>query len=253
MRLSALRFAITERMARLHVRISKDGISKSGDAVLLYEGREPTKSELSTRIYSEGGADLIVVDESNSFSSRSDGKRRNLTIVCTRVRDRKRYADIQKLMSNKKRIRQKYSNTYEPELSRIVEAISEQDIVIVERHSRIDFDSMSDTASKRHLYMRLLTASLTDAIMVDPGRQVDIIIDTPPIQSGVEMIELARSLQRDGRKVRWFEIRRSASDRYLTVHDFETGVVSDMVEGIPKGTVIFNEYIRKRFRGTIRE
>lgn len=32
-------------------------------------------------------------------------------------------------------------------------------------------------------------------------------------------------------RIRWFETKRSASDRYLTIHDFETGTVSDHVEG----------------------
>ncbi len=39
-------------------------------------------------------------------------------------------------------------------------------------------------------------------------------------------------LSSTGRKVRWFETRRSASDKYLKIHDFATGAVSDHIEGV---------------------
>ena len=221
-------------------------ISKGG--VLLFRGRTPTESEISSKGLSESKADLIVVDESNMFSSRTDDRRKNLTVVCTRVYDRSRYGDVVKKIPSKKGVRSKYASTHEPDRSRVVQAISDQDISIVERHRKIDYDRMSTPESKKKFYISVLEEAAKEAVELDPDRESDVIIDSVPFKADREIEGLGRKLSREGARIRWFETRKSASDRYLSVHDYETGVIADHVEGIEETAPLF-KILRRRFRG----
>ena len=221
---------------------------RSKGGVLLFRGRTPTESEVSSRGLLEPKADLIVVDESNMFSSRTDDRRKNLTVVCTRVYDRNRYGDVVKKIPSKKGVRSKYTSTHEPDLSRVVRAISEQDISIVERHRRIDYGKMSSPESKKELYVSVLEDAVRGAVELDPERETDVVIDSIPFKADREIEGIGRKLSLEGFRIRWFETRKSASDRYLSVHDYETGVVADHVEGIEETASLF-EIMRRRFRG----
>lgn len=230
-------------------RFKDEGVlQRSKGGVLLFRGRIPTESEISSRGLSELKSDLIVVDESNMFSSRTDGHRKNLTVVCTRVYDRKGYGDVVKRIPSKKGVRSKYVSTREPDLSHIVRAISEQDISIVERHRNIDYCKVSSPESKKELYISVLEDAVRDAIKLDPERETDVIIDSIPFKADQEIEGVGRILSQEGARIRWFETRKSASDRYLSVHDYETGVIADHVEGIGETAPLF-DILRRRFRG----
>ncbi len=217
------------------------------NGVLLYKGREPTQKELASRWLSENAADLIVVDESNSFSDMGNGRRKNLTVVCTRVRNRGGYDSVIDIIPNRKNIRSKYSNSREDDRLRIIRAIAYQDVDIVEKHRKIDSRKLSDSESKKRFYLDVLEGAVTAAVDLDPDRATDILIDSPPIKMDRELGDLGRRLDESGRNVRWFETRKSASDKHLTIHDFETGVVSDHVEGIRETDHLYS-IIRRRVR-----
>ena len=220
-------------------------MSGSG-SVRLFRGREPTESEISSRPLSRDAADLILVDESNSFSSKGDDVRRNLTIVCTRVRDTRRFEKTADLLPSKKGVRTKYSNSKNSDRMKILRDIASQDVDMVESHRPIDYDAVKASEEKKKLYMGTLAEAINKALDIDPAKDADIVLDTPPVSIDRELRTFARHLEDTGRKVRWFETRRSASDKYLQVHDFATGTVSDHIEGVDEK----DNYgiIRKRVR-----
>lgn len=223
----------------------KRQMSRSG-SVRLFRGREPTESEISSRPLSRDTADLILVDESNSFSSKGDDVRRNLTIVCTRVRDTRRFEKTADLLSSKKGVRTKYSNSKNSDRMKILRDIASQDVDMVESHRPIDYDAVKASEEKKKLYMGTLAEAINKALDIDPAKDADIVLDTPPVSIDMELRTFARHLEDTGRKIRWFETRRSASDKYLQVHDFATGTVSDHIEGVDEK----DNYgiIRKRVR-----
>lgn len=204
----------------------------SGSGMRLFRGRNPTESDISSRPLSKDVADLILVDESNSFSSIDDDSRKNLTIVCTRARDVHRFEKTADLLPSKKGVRTKYSNTKNSDRVRILKDISSQDVVIVESHRPIDYVAVETSEAKKKLYMGTLSEAVGKALDVDPTRDADVVLDTPPVSIDRELRTLSRHLDDTGRKVRWFETRRSASDKFLQVHDFATGTVSDHIEGV---------------------
>ena len=224
---------------------SEDYNRRSG--VLLFKGRVPTQQELTFRTKSSTNADLIVVDESNSFSGKGDGRRKNLTIVCTRVRDRNKYAAVVGLIPSKKGVRSKYSNSRDSDRRKIVESISDQDIDIVVRHRRIDYRNLPDAESKKKFYLGTLEDAIVATVDIEPNRPVDVLIDSPPLKIDKELSDFGIWLTSTDRDVHWFETKRSASDRYLTVHDFETGVVSDHIEDFNESEPLF-EVIKRRVR-----
>lgn len=209
----------------------KRQMSGSGN-VRLFRGREPTESEISSRPLSRDAADLILVDESNSFSSKGDDVRRNLTIVCTRVHDVRRFEKTTELLPSKKGVRTKYSNSKNSDRVKILKDMASQDVDIVESHRPIDYEAVKAPDDKKKLYMRVLSEAVGKALDIDPAKDTDIILDTPPVSIDKELKTFARHMEDTGRKVRWLETRRSASDKYLQVHDFATGTVSDYIEGV---------------------
>lgn len=227
-------------------RFAKEPVRSDSGLVMLYRGREPTQRELAAKPYSQNGADLIIVDESNSFSGLPEGRRKNLTVVCTRVRNRRDYEKVLDDIPWKKGHRSKYSYTREQDLPRIVGAISEKDIDIIEAHKKIDYDQLSDVESKKRFYMGVLRKAVNNTVELDPERDVDILIDSPPLRVNPELTEFGRELSSDHR-IRWFETKRSASDKYLIIHDYETGVVSDHIEGIPGKDQLYRR-LKRRIR-----
>ncbi len=227
-------------------RFAKETVHSESGMVMLYRGRDPTQSELTHKPRLQNGADLIIVDESNAFSGSANKRRKNLTIVCTRVRDRRDYGKVMDEIRMKGGERTKYSNSHEKDLIRIIEAISEKDIDIVEAHRKINYESLTDAESKRRFYMGVLRKAVTDTVDLDSERDVDILIDTPPLRMKSEMTSFGKELSAE-RRIRWFETKRSASDRYLTIHDFETGTVSDHVEGNREKEHLY-EILKRRVR-----
>ena len=184
-------------------RAGQDGVRR----VHLFRGSQVEKGDVPAR---DSTTDLIVVDESNSFSSMGDGPRKNLTVVCSRVGDRRSFDKIAGTIPMKNGQRTKYSNTKEPALTRIVRGIANQDISIVERHARIDSKDLDDPSDKKRLYMEVLSKSIQDAIDLDRSKPVDIILDTPPLKINGELVGLGSRLSEEY-GVRWFTTKRSAS------------------------------------------
>lgn len=236
------------RFAKGHEGPKGDDVS---GPVILFRGRAPTRKELSSRHLSENAADLVVVDESNMFSSRTSGSRAYLTVVCTRIPSgvRNQYGSIAKQIPSRKGERAKYSSTTDPARTALVKSIAEKDIEIVESHRRIDYDRVSGSSEKKKLYLKVLSESLDKALDLDPKRETDVVIDSVPLKVNRELNDLASDLHEAGRPIRWFETRKSAADRYLTVHDFETGVVAGWIEGDERSVALFEGHIRRRFRG----
>ncbi len=227
-------------------RFAKEPVHSESGTVLLYKGKKPTQSELTQKPRLQSGVDLIIVDESNSFSGSADRHRKNLTVVCTRVRNRRDYGRVMDEIHVKNGKRAKYSNTHEKDLIRIVDAISKKDIDIVEAHRKINYDHLTDAESKKRFYMGVLRKAVTDAVELDPNKDVDILIDSPPLRMNSELTSFGEELSAD-HEIRWFETKRSASDRYLTIHDFETGIISDHVEGIQEREHLY-ERLKRRVR-----
>lgn len=201
-------------------------------SVQLYHGRSPTQSELFSYFLTWGSSDLLIIDESNSFSSRTDGSRHYLTIVCCLVKDVERFKKVIKTFPVRKGTRVKYSNTKNADRRKVIRGIAEQDIVIVESHLVIGPVVWDSLEAKKKLYMRVLSDAVGKALDASQGHTVDVILDTPPVPIDPELATLFRHLDDVGHDVRWFETRRSASDVHLQVHDFITGVVPDHVEDL---------------------
>ena len=224
---------------------SGESIRKKG--VLLLNGKVPSRSEVSARRLGNGPVDVIVIDESNSFSSRGDVRRVHLTIVCTRTSDPKRMAESVRLIPVKKGVRSKYSNTRGSDRRRIIKDLAGQDIHVVERHRRIDYDRLDTPEKKEGFYMGILADALSDALDLDPNKETDVLIDSPPLDIDYKIMELGIREVRSGRRVRWYETARSASSPLLQVHDFITGVISDDVEGIEESVDLMG-ILRNRFK-----
>lgn len=216
-------------------------------SVLLLHGRVPTKSEASARRYDGGKLDVIVIDESNSFSSKGDGKREYLTIVCTRTSDPRKMVECLKFVPVRKGVRSKYSNTGDYDRLRIIRYLARQDIRIVERHRRIDCDALDSPEKKKRFYMGILADVLGDALDLDPDREMDVLIDLPPLDIKDMIEDLGIMEVESGRMIRWYETRPSASTPLLQVHDYIAGVVSDAVEGIDESVELM-EMLRKRLK-----
>ena len=118
----------------------------------------------------------------------------------------------------------KYCQDGEQDLPRIVDAISEKDIDIVEAHKKIDYDQLSDVESKKIFYMGVLRKAVNNAVELDSERELS-----------------------SDHRIRWFETKRSASDRYLIIHDYETGAVSDHIEGVREREHLY-ERLKRRIR-----
>ena len=205
---------------------SGESIRKKG--VLLLNGKVPSRSEVSARRLGNGPVDVIVIDESNSFSSRGDVRRVHLTIVCTRTSDPKRMAESVRLIPVKKGVRSKYSNTRGSDRRRIIKRL--------------------DTPEKKEgFYMGILADALSDALDLDPNKETDVLIDSPPLDIDYKIMELGIREVRSGRRIRWYETARSASSPLLQVHDFITGVISDDVEGIEESVDLMG-ILRNRFK-----
>lgn len=222
---------------------------KKSGAVALYRGREPTRSDYSSRGLSENAADLILIDESNMFSNK--GEKKYLIVVSTRVPGnvRAQYGSIVRNIPMKKGVRAKYSNTSVRDTVPIVKEISEKDVDIVESHAKITNDVWTRDGEKEKLYVKVLSKSLEKALNLDSEKEVDVVIDSVPFKVDDKLEELGKDLFLSGKPIRWFETRRSASDRGLQVHDYETGAVAGWIEGDEKGTTLFEKYLRRRFRG----
>lgn len=201
-------------------------------SVCTYRGRRPTEYEISSKKLSTDQADLIIVDESNSFSSKGDGIRQNLTIVCTRVKDVRRYEKTAELIPSRKKVRAKYSNTKSSDRGKILKDISAQELTIVESHRVIDYSCVDTAEAKKKLYMGVLAEAVIKALDLNPDKDADIVLDTPPVSIQSELLTFSKHLEDTGRRVRWFETRSSASDVSLQIHDYVTGAVSDHVEGL---------------------
>lgn len=210
-------------------RPSAESAPSGRNGVLLYRGRAPTRKESGARPLS-APCDLIIVDESNSFSSSGQGQRVYLTVVCTRARDPEGFGRVVRTIPEKKGIRSKYSNAREQDLERVLVAIGEQDIDVVESHRRITARMRTDSEDKGEFYMSVLESAVNKAIALDPKTETDILLDVPPVDVDRRLEDYGRRLSTDGRRIRWFETRTSAGSNHLKVHDFVTGAVSDKIE-----------------------
>ncbi len=79
--------------------------------------------------------------------------------------------------------------------------------------------------------MKVLENALNRALDLNSNKEVDILIDNPPVDVDENIIEMVARMVENQRKIRWFAIGISSSSNHLKVHDFVTGTVSDMIEG----------------------
>lgn len=211
--------------------------SHASKDLLLYRGNPPTEYEASSRHLSKDAADLIIVDESNSFSSKNDGVRKNLVIVCIRVKDRDSFLKIARLIPEMKGIRVKYSNSRMSDRMRILTEIAKYDVTVTERHRPVEYERLVSTESKKAFYVAIMNDALNSILDTDPLQEVDIILDSPPLVINEELTFICKRLMESGRRIRWFETAQSAANPYLKIHDYVTGIVSDHLESIGDDTL----------------
>ncbi len=217
----------------------------------MYCGQEPTQSQLELRNYNKLRADLIVIDESNSFSEKERGDRRYLTIVCSRVSDYKRFGRISDKLPIVKGRRSKHSNMSSVEIERVIDDISsftESEFAIVEQHRYIDYGSLCSPESKVEFYIDLLENVIYRSVSLDPNRSMIIIIDNPPIRMYDQLWVLGETLSKEYPNVMWFETRQSSGTKVLQTHDIVTGAISDHIENKPdRGSAYekLKKYIRR--------
>ncbi len=218
-------------LSRLRSLNKGKGRSNDANGVLLYRGRTPTQSELSYRKNSEGGADLIVEDESNSFSD-SSGRRKYMTVVCTRVLDRESFGDVVKVIPMVKGERKKYFNTTQRERSKVIDSLSDVEMTVTERHRPISPDNPKASKDKQEFYVKLASEAIAESVALYPLRMTDVLMDTPPVEVDPRLRMIGARMVDEGARIRWYETQRSASNRYLQVHDFITGTVADHIGGL---------------------
>lgn len=212
----------------------EDAVAEKRRALVMYHGHVPTQSQLELRNYNKLRADLIVIDESNSFSEKGRGGRKHLTIVCSRVSDYKRFADISDRLPVEKGKRSKHSSMSVAEIGKVVQTIckyNESELAIVEQHRYIDYDNLNNPESKIDFYVNVLNVAIQKCISLNPNCPMIIIIDNPPLRMFDQLWALGEMLSEAYPALIWFETRQSSGTRVLQTHDIITGVISDHVEG----------------------
>ena len=200
----------------------------------MYRGREPTDSEIDMRDYSTMEADLIVIDESNSFSESRRKDRQYLTVVCSRTSDYSRFEKISDSIPTVKGVRKKYWNLRPPEVAKVVQDIekfTETELIITEEHKYIRYENLEDPDSKADFYFSVLQNAIENSIRIRPDRAMIIILDTPPVDIYDRLWELGERLHTVYPNITWFETRISSGTRVLQSQDIITGLVADDVEG----------------------
>ena len=217
----------------------------------MYLGREPTQGELSTRNYSTMRADLIVVDESNSFSERARGERKYLTVVCSRTSEFDRFERLIDAAPSIKGVRKKYAHMRDTEVERIVreiEKFAESELIISEEHRYIHYPSLEDPDSKKRFYLSVLEMAVENSVNIDADRAMIIILDNPPLDVYDSLWAFGERLHRTYPNVVWFETRPSSGTKVLQSHDVITGLVADDVEsrtGKGKAFARISRYLRR--------
>ena len=210
--------------------------AKKSGGVQIYKGRKPTRSELNYKKTSGGSKEVIIVDESNSFSG---GSRLNLTVVSTRVRNRNQFLKLRTMVRDKDGKLRKYSGSRYEDASPIIEAIAHQDIIIVESHESIS--DAKNAESRKEMYLRNVKASVNDAVDTDPSKLTDVLIDSPPVDANKEIEQYGKSLTQTGKNIGWFETGSSNGNVEIQIHDFITGTIGDNIEDIEKGRRLFDK------------
>lgn len=213
----------------------------------MYRGREPTESEMNLRNYSAMEADLIVIDESNSFSERDRKARQYLTIVCSRASDYSKFERISDSIPMVKGVRKKYWNMRPPEVAEVVkdiEKFTETELIIIEEHKYIHYDNLKSSNSKTEFYFSILEDVIENSIRLRPDRAMIIILDTPPVDIYSKLWELGKRLCEIYPNITWFETRISSGTRALQSHDIITGLVADNIEGKTRNEKSFKRLIK---------
>lgn len=198
----------------------------------MYRGHEPSNSELKMRDYASMKADLIIVDESNSFSENGRSDRKYLTVVCSRTTDYGRFADIADTIPSVRGKRKKHSSMSVPEIEKVVSEIekyTETDFVITEEHRYIDYSALRDAKAKQLFYMGVLRKAVEKSVELGPDRAMIVILDNPPLDIIEQLQSFGIELSRNCNIV-WFETRLSSGTRVLQTQDIITGIVANHVE-----------------------
>lgn len=229
----------------------RPSLSKDRKTVRMYRGREPTDSETAMRDYTTMMADLIVVDESNSFSEFRRGSRKYLTVVCSRTSEYGRLEKIADKIPQSDGVRKKHWNMKPIEIENVVKEIekfTETELLITEEHRYIHYAELSDSKDKKDFYIAIMENAIENIIRMDPNKTMIIIMDNPPINVYDKLWNFGERLHAVYPNITWFETRPSSGTRILQVHDIITGAVADHVEHKPdKGGAYakLKKYLRK--------
>lgn len=202
----------------------------------MYRGREPTDSETSVRDYSTMEADLIVVDESNSFSESKRESRKYLTVVCSRTSEYGRFEKIADSIPQVRGVRKKHWNMKPTEIESVVKEIerfTDTELMITEEHRYIHYADLSDLEDKKDFYVSVMEGAIESAVRLNPDRAMIIIMDNPPIDVYDRLWDFGERLHSVYPNVTWFETRLSSGTKVLQSHDIITGAVADDIEGKP--------------------
>ena len=202
---------------------------RAAHRLLLFRGRTPTRNEVAQMPYSLA-QEIIVVDESNSFSDDGKGIRENLAIVCARIRRKEGYSELFRFIPNGGRM--KYSQSDPDTRTAMMNEVSKLDITIVERHRYIDMNSLKTVDKKKAFYLGVLRSALEDALDLDDSTEVDVLIDNPPFPMDDLVIKMVSDFAKQSRRIRWFAVGISQANNYLKVHDYVTGTIADEIEGM---------------------
>lgn len=213
-------------------RFSHNKKSKIPAGRILYRGQTPTQSQSAMRSDSN---QALLIDESGNASSE------RLLIVATYVprNGRPRFRKTAEQFPSRKtgRMEVKYSNTTAEERESIFYDLDEQDFEIRDSSNYIlppnvtsfglhRFGHNLSYPESRYLYY--LETIIKNAMDAHPGA-IDIIMDSPPLNITDEIMRLCLLLIEEGYKIDWYTISPSRTITELQVHDFITGIDSDIV------------------------
>ena len=163
------------------------------------------------------------------------------------------------------RIEVKYSNTTSGEREQIFYDLDKQSFEIMDSFSyQIPPDVISREMNRfghnmsypESRYLYFLEMIIREAMDAHPGA-IDIMMDSPPLNITDEIMRLCSLLIEEGYKIDWYSVSPSRTVTELQVHDFITGLDSDIVfdniesnDNIPKTrrmrTILDNMTHRKR-------
>ena len=199
---------------------SKSWAALEGIMFSFYRGQERQRTKREHRNRNT----TVVIDESGDLG---EGGTKKFTIVATVVKEIKDFEEISKMLT--------YRSGNERKAANASDGLRERALVrIIDTNPDIYDISKSAPKGKRtpeekeDIYIRHIEELLEKVLASEDNRALDLLLDDSPIQGLDEerFIQMCIDVaERNGKKLDWVEMRPSATEKMLQVHDYITYVI----------------------------